>query len=86
MYGLYEQRIGELYGVKGRLESRLQEVVAEIDYFEEAALRASHPLDVWRLPRRHVRTVRCVRGERVCRPVRLPSVEPGGLRDYRGSL
>jgi len=46
MYGVYERRIGELHGVKARLEARLQEVVAEIAYFEEAAQRASHPLDV----------------------------------------
>ena len=46
MYGVYEKRIGELHGVKDRLESRLRQVVAEIAYFEEAAQRASHPLDV----------------------------------------
>ncbi len=46
MYGVYEKRIGELHGVKTRLESRLREVIAEIDFFEDAAQRASHPLDV----------------------------------------
>ena len=46
MYGVIEKRIGELHGVKDRLESRLRQVVAEIAYFEEAAQRASHPLDV----------------------------------------
>ncbi|MDE0360648.1 MAG: hypothetical protein OXI74_05720 [Rhodospirillaceae bacterium] len=46
MYGVIEKRIGELHGVKARLEARLRQVVADIAYFEEAAQRASHPLDV----------------------------------------
>ena len=64
MYGVYEKRIGELHGVKGRLEARLRQVAAEIAYFEEAAQRASHPLDV------------CVCREGTC--VRCGSFAAGG--------